>query len=105
MQQGHHAARNILRTLAGEPRTPFVYRDLGSLATIGRAAAVAQFGRLRFTGYVAWLLWLFVHIMKLTGFRNRVLVFVQWAFAYLTHQRSVRLITHERTAESGGSPS
>ncbi len=96
MQQAQHAVRNILRTLRGEARQPFAYHDPGSLATIGRAAAVADFGRLKFTGHVAWLLWLFVHIMKLTGFRNRVVVFVQWAWAYFTQQRAVRLITHER---------
>ncbi|MBI2223227.1 MAG: NAD(P)/FAD-dependent oxidoreductase [Acidobacteria bacterium] len=96
MQQAQHAVKNILRTLRGEARQPFAYHDPGSLATIGRAAAVADFGRLKFTGHVAWLLWLFVHIMKLTGFRNRVVVFFQWAWAYFTQQRAVRLITHER---------
>jgi NADH:ubiquinone reductase (H+-translocating) len=93
MQQADHAARNLLRTIRGEPREPFTYRDPGNLATIGRAAAVADFGRLRFTGFFAWLLWLFVHILKLTGFRNRVVVLVQWAWAYVTKQRGVRLIT------------
>jgi NADH dehydrogenase len=95
MQQAAHAARNVLHALDGRPREPFTYHDPGNLATIGRAAAVADFGRLKFTGYVAWLVWLFVHILKLTGFRNRVVVFTQWAWAYFTHQRSVRLITHE----------
>lgn len=99
MQQAAWAARNILATLRGAPREPFVYRDLGNLATIGRARAVADLGRLRFSGYAAWLFWLFVHIGQLTGFRNRVVVFVQWAFAYLTYQRSIRLITGE-TRES-----
>lgn len=99
MQQGTHAARNAVRTFRGEPHVSFKYFDWGNLATIGRAAAVADFGRLKFTGYFAWVLWLFVHIMKLTGFRNRVLVFVQWAFAYFTQQRSVRLITHEQPQE------
>jgi NADH:ubiquinone reductase (H+-translocating) len=93
MQQADHAARNLLRTIRGAPREPFTYRDPGNLATIGRAAAVADFGRLRFTGFFAWLLWLFVHILKLTGFRNRVVVLVQWSWAYVTHQRGVRLIT------------
>lgn len=96
IQQGAHAARNILRSLAGQPREPFTYFDWGNLATIGRAAAVADFGRLKVTGYVAWVLWLFIHIMKLTGFRNRLVVFVQWAIAYFTQQRSIRLITHEQ---------
>lgn len=96
IQQGAHAAKNIGRSLAGQPREPFVYFDWGNLATIGRAAAVADFGRLKFTGYLAWVLWLFIHIMKLTGFRNRLVVFIQWAVAYFTHQRSIRLITHEQ---------
>jgi NADH dehydrogenase len=96
IQQGAHAARNAVRTFGGQPRAPFKYFDWGNLATIGRAAAVADFGRFKFTGYFAWVLWLFIHIMKLTGFRNRVLVFVQWAFAYFTHQRSIRLITNEQ---------
>lgn len=100
IQQGVHAARNAVRAFRGEPRLPFKYFDWGNLATIGRAAAVADFGYLKFTGYIAWVLWLFIHIMKLTGFRNRVLVFVQWAFAYFTHQRSVRLITQERPQEA-----
>lgn len=101
IQQGAHAARNAVRAFKGEPRTAFTYFDWGNLATIGRAAAVADFGRLKFTGYLAWVLWLFIHIMKLTGFRNRVLVFIQWAFAYFTHQRSIRLITNEQPEGDG----
>ncbi len=97
MQQARHAAQNIRRALAGRPRAPFRYRDPGNLATIGRAAAVADLGRLRLSGWIAWVTWLFVHIMKLAGFRNRVLVLVQWAWAYFTYQRSVRLITGETT--------
>jgi NADH dehydrogenase len=95
MQQAAHAARNIARTLAGEPRQPFRYRNLGNMATIGRHAAVGDFGWLRVTGYPAWLAWLFIHIVKLIGFRNRLTVMTQWAFAYLTYQRSVRLITRD----------
>jgi len=93
MQGGRHAARNILNTLEGRPRTPFRYRDYGNMATIGRAAAVADFGWLRLSGWIAWMAWLLVHIMKLVGFRNRVGVLIQWAWAYFTYQRSVRLIT------------
>ena len=93
MQQAAHAALNIQRTMQGEPRQPFIYRDLGSLATIGRHRAVADFGRLRFTGWLAWMLWLFVHVMSLIGFRNRLVVLIQWGIAYFTYQRSVRLIT------------
>jgi NADH dehydrogenase len=92
IQMGEHAARNIRRSLAGKEPEPFRYRDLGNLATIGRAAAIADFGWLRLSGWIAWMAWLLIHLMKLVGFRNRVLVFVQWAWAYCTYQRSVRLI-------------
>jgi NADH dehydrogenase len=93
VQQGRHAARNVLRTLAGRPRVPFRYVNKGNLATIGRAAAVAQLGRLHLTGLPAWLLWLFVHVVFLIGFRNRVLVTIQWAWSYVTYDRGARLIT------------
>jgi NADH dehydrogenase len=76
-----------------QSRIAFKYFDWGNLATIGRAKAIADFGWIRASGFIAWLMWLFIHIMKLTGFRNRVLVFVQWAWAYFSYQRSVRLIT------------
>ncbi len=92
-QEGKHAARNVLRRIKGEPTVQFRYRDPGNLATIGRAAAVADFGWLRVSGYIGWLLWLFVHILFLIGFRNRLSVMLQWATAYATYQRSVRLIT------------
>jgi NADH:ubiquinone reductase (H+-translocating) len=94
IQQGRAAARNVLRRLAGEPTEAFRYRDRGTMATIGRAAAVAQIGRVQLSGLLAWLAWLFVHIMFLIGFRNRFLVLFQWAWAYLTWQRGARLITH-----------
>ncbi len=74
---------------------PFRYRNYGSMATIGRAAAVADFGWLRLSGYPAWLAWLFVHLMKLVEFENRVLVFTQWAWNYFTRNRGARLITGE----------
>jgi NADH dehydrogenase len=93
MQQGTFAAMNIDRDLSHQPRKNFHYRDKGSLATIGRASAVAQFGKLHVSGYIAWLAWLFIHIFFLIGFRNRVLVFIQWAFSYLTYERGARLIT------------
>jgi len=95
-QQGAHAARNILRSIRGEPPTPFRYRDYGSMATIGRGSAVADFGRIKASGFPAWLMWLFTHIFWLIGFRNRIVVFSEWAWAYLTMQRRVRLITGER---------
>ncbi|MGB8579736.1 MAG: NAD(P)/FAD-dependent oxidoreductase [Candidatus Sulfotelmatobacter sp.] len=75
------------------PRKPFHYFDKGSLATIGRAAAVAQFGKIHISGYIAWLAWLFVHILFLIGFQNRVLVLTQWAWSYFTYERGARLIT------------
>ena len=93
IQGGRHVARAIQDDLQGRPRQPFRYRDLGNLATIGRNRAVADFGRLRFGGYFAWLIWAFVHIFALIGFRNRVLVMIQWAWAWLTFQRGIRLIT------------
>ncbi len=93
MQQGKWVARQIAADLAGNPRRPFHYFDKGSLATIGRAAAIAQFGRIHISGFVAWLAWLFIHILFLIGFRNRAVVLFQWAWSYVTFQRSARLIT------------
>jgi NADH dehydrogenase len=93
IQQGRHAAANILADVAGRPREPFRYRDRGSLAVIGRARAVADFGRLRLSGFLAWLTWCFVHILFLIGFRNRALVLFEWAWAYATEKRAARLIT------------
>jgi NADH dehydrogenase len=75
------------------PRKPFHYWDKGSLATIGRAAAVAQFGKIHISGFMAWLAWLCIHILFLIGFQNRVLVLIQWAWSYFTYERGARLIT------------
>lgn len=93
IQQGRHAARNILRACKGLSYEPFQYIDRGSLATIGRAAAVADLGRIKFSGFFAWVAWLFVHIFFLIGFRNRFIVMFEWAWAYFTFQRAARLIT------------
>ena len=93
IQQGRHAARNIVRASAGLPLEPFRYWDKGNLATIGRAHAVADFGRFKISGFFAWLVWLFVHIFFLIGFRNRFIVLFEWAWAYFTFQRGARLIT------------
>jgi NADH:ubiquinone reductase (H+-translocating) len=93
MQMGRHAARQIGRDIAGSGRADFRYFDKGDLATIGRAAAVARMGRLRLSGFVAWVIWVVVHIMYLIGFRNRLLVMLQWGWAYLTYHRGIRLIT------------
>jgi NADH dehydrogenase len=95
IQMGAHAVKNIQRSIEGQPMRPFVYHDLGNLATIGRAAAVGDLGWLQLHGLIGWLFWLFVHIFNLIGFRNRILVMIQWAWAYVTYQRSVRLITGE----------
>jgi len=87
------AGANSTSLVQPAPRKAFHYHDKGSLATIGRAAAIAQFGRIHISGFLAWLAWLFVHILFLIGFRNRVLVFIQWAWSYFTYERSARLIT------------
>lgn len=92
MQQGKHAAKNILAQLKGEATEPFAYTDLGQMATIGRAAAVAEIMGWRSHGFVAWLMWLFVHIMQLVGFRNKLAVFIEWIYAYFAFRRSARLI-------------
>ncbi|HEY3352763.1 MAG TPA: NAD(P)/FAD-dependent oxidoreductase [Polyangia bacterium] len=93
IQAGRHAAANIRRALRGQPLTPFRYADRGALATIGRAAAVAERGRVRLAGFLAWVLWLLVHIFWLIGFRNRFLVLSEWAWTYLRYERGARLIT------------
>ncbi|SRR6266436_3782051 len=97
IQEGDFVAKTIRRDLDGGPRENFKYWDKGSLATIGRAAAVAQFGTIHISGFVAWLAWLFVHIFFLIGFRNRILVFIQWAWSYVTYERGARLITGNAT--------
>jgi NADH dehydrogenase len=106
MQQGKYVAKLIRQEVdagtalpgrssgsSGPNRRPFHYWDKGSLATIGRAAAIAQFGKIHISGFVAWLSWLFIHILFLIGFRNRLLVLIQWAWSYVTYERSARLIT------------
>jgi NADH dehydrogenase len=97
IQQGRYAARLISRRLRGKELPPFRYRDRGHMATIGRAKAVAVLGPLRLSGYIAWLAWLFVHLLHLVQFENRILALLQWAWNYFTWNRASRLIT-------GGSP-
>ncbi len=99
MQGGVHAARMILCRERGEPTTRFVYHDKGSMAIVGRGSAVADLGWVSFAGPLAWLSWLFLHIIMLIGFRNRAVVLLQWAVSYFTFQRSVRLITNVRPEE------
>jgi len=96
IQQGALVAENILRSLASKPPKRFVYKDRGTMVTIGRNAAVAHIFGLRLSGFIAWLIWLTVHLVWLIGFRNRMLVLVNWAWNYLTYDRAVRLI--RRTA-------
>jgi NADH dehydrogenase len=96
MQMGEHAALNVARALRGEPLAPFHYRDKGTLATIGRSRGVAMIGRLRLSGLVAWLAWLGIHIFFLIGFRSRLVVLLDWFWAYVTYARSARLIVGER---------
>jgi NADH dehydrogenase len=93
MQQGRYVAREIVRRVHGQPDgKPFHYVDKGSLATIGRTYAIADIWHVELSGYPAWLVWMAVHIFYLIGFQNRVLVMMQWAWVYLTHQRRARLI-------------
>ena len=94
-QGGTHAAKNVIRLTRGEPLLPFRYIDFGNMATIGRGSAVADIGPLHFHGLFAWLLWVVIHIFWLIGFRNRVAVMSEWAWAFVTLQRRVRLITGE----------
>jgi NADH dehydrogenase len=101
MQGGTHAARMIIGDLHGKPRRPFRYRDLGQLATIGRARAIAEIGPVQLAGRLAWWVWLFVHIYGLVGFRNRLSVFIQWAWSFVTFGRGARLIVPRDWREYG----
>ncbi len=92
IQQGNHVARTIIRLVNGEPTEPFKYFDKGSLATIGRNKAVADLGKLKFRGFFAWLIWMFVHLISLLGFRNKIIVFINWTLSYLTYNGGARLI-------------
>jgi NADH dehydrogenase len=96
MQQGRHVARTIEDDIAGRSRQPFAYADKGQMATIGRSRAIVEIGKLRFGGLFAWLLWIAVHIYYLTGFKNRLLVVIQWAWSYLSFRRGARLIVGKR---------
>ena len=93
MQEGRHVAKVIRARLGGNEQGPFHYRDKGNLATIGRAAAVADVRGIRLSGFLAWATWLVVHLWYLIGFQNRLLVLIRWSFSFLTHGRGARLIT------------
>ena len=101
IQQGRYVAKLIRGRLAGKPAPPFRYRDRGNMAIIGRASAVADLGKLKFSGFLAWLVWLFVHLINLVEFENKVLVLVQWGWYYFSRNRAARLITGDDTNESG----
>ena len=104
MQQGRYAANAVLARLDGRAEGTFHYRDKGNLATIGRAAAVADLHLVRLSGFPAWLTWLLVHLWYLVGFENRLLVFIRWSFSFFTHDRGARLITSFAEAEEGSTP-
>jgi NADH:ubiquinone reductase (H+-translocating) len=99
IQMGERAARNILAKVNRKPMKPFTYFDKGNMATIGRRAAVLDAFNIRLTGYLAWMGWLLVHLMFLVGFRNRVVVLLNWAYNYFTYDRGLRLITGLKPAE------
>jgi NADH dehydrogenase len=92
IQQGNHVAKTIVQLTNGEPTEPFKYIDKGTLATIGRNKAVADLGKLKFKGFFAWLIWMFVHLISLLGFRNKLVVFINWVLSYLTYNGGARLI-------------
>jgi len=104
IQMGKFAARQIKRAIEAQPRETFEYLDKGSLATIGRSRAVADLGKLHISGYFAWLAWLFIHLLFLIGFRNRLFVMIEWAWAYLTYNHSARLITEPAEREVAEKP-
>ncbi len=95
MQQGRYAARLIQARLDGQSLPPFHYRDYGNMATIGRAAAVADLGRFKFSGWIGWMMWLFIHLLYIVQYQSRILVFIQWGWSYFTRNRAARLITGE----------
>jgi NADH dehydrogenase len=101
MQQGRYAAGLIATRLSGKTPKPFHYLDKGNLATIGRNRAVAEIGKLHFSGYLAWLLWLFVHLLYIVEFESRILIAIQWAVSYFTFNRGARLITGDDARLAG----
>jgi len=95
MQQGAYAARLLRARLVGKASAPFRYKDIGNMATIGRSSAVADLGRIHLSGFIGWAAWLFIHLLYIVQFENKLLVLVQWAWSYFTLGRSARLITGE----------
>jgi NADH dehydrogenase len=104
MQEGRYAANVVRARLRGRDASPFSYRNKGNLATIGRAAAVADIRGLQLSGFIAWLTWLLVHLWYLVGFQNRIVVFIRWSFSFATHGRAARLITEEEATRTPNEP-
>jgi NADH dehydrogenase len=104
MQEAKWAVANIARQMKGQPTTPFQYKDPGTMATIGRSAAVAEIKGLQLTGFFAWLVWLFVHLMNIVDFENRVVIFVRWAWAYLSWKRGARVVVGSEQQEQAAEP-
>src|SRR6202007_191018 len=100
IQMGKYVAETITQTINGEPTKPFKYFDKGSLATIGRNKAVADLGKVKFQGFFAWLVWMFVHLISLLGFRNKVIVFINWIGSYVTNNGGSRLIIRRFVKEA-----
>ena len=100
IQMGNHVAKTIMQIINGEPTVPFKYFDKGSLATVGRNKAVADLGKLKFQGFFAWLIWMFVHLISLLGFRNKLVVFINWTLSYLTYNGGARLIVRRFVREA-----
>jgi NADH dehydrogenase len=92
IQQGHHLAQNIARLIDKKPTKPFDYFDKGTMATVGRNKALVQVGKINFGGFFGWAAWLFVHLMSLVGFRNRVIILLNWVWNYLSYNSNIRLI-------------
>ncbi len=99
VQQGRYVARILRKRIPKNARPPFRYLDKGSMATIGRTKAIGMFGKIQFSGFIAWLAWCFIHIMYLIGFRNRLTVLMQWLFSYFSTQRGARLINRSLDEE------
>ena len=92
IQQGNHLAKNLIRILKSEKMLPFVYNDKGTMATVGRNRAVVDLGKMRFGGFFAWYVWMFVHLWFLVGFRNRAITFFNWVYNYINYDKGARLI-------------
>ncbi len=100
IQMGNYVAKTVMQIINGEPAEPFKYFDKGSLATVGRNKAVADLGKLKFQGFFAWLVWMFVHLVSLLGFRNKIIVFINWSLSYLTYNGGARLIVRRFVREA-----